>query len=431
MKVVFVSAILPFPVDAGKKVVVSGILSYLVGRYGSGNVTYVLLGGSTTEALQRADMPCKCVVFGQPGSLYRLWNTLWFALVKRTKSIQESMLYSARLGRDLRATLDEIGPDLVICDTFRTGQFFERLQRPGSRYVLYMDDLFSIRYERMLGVLSRFPDAQLNVLGNFSRFVPAPLRLLARTRAAQKLLLRLEQRLVEKREKACVRWFDTALLINEQEAEHLGKETGLPSIQTVKPLLANTVMNSDRDYGGDPTFVFLGDLSLPHNRFSIGHFIENQMDQIIEEMPDFRLRIVGKGADSDLLRLAKKYEGFVIVEGFVEDLEEVFDTSCAMIAPLLFGSGVKIKTLEALSRGLPILSTSYGVEGVRVTNGVNCLVEENIGRYPQLMSALTDVDYNQSISRGAQKLYRESYGKEQVSREYDLLFGDGRTVAQD
>ncbi len=421
-KVVFVSAILPYPIDAGKKVVVSGILSYLVERYGSDNVTYVLLGGSTTEALQKADMPCKCLVFGQPRLLTRLWNSLWFVTMKRTKSIQESMLYSAKLGRNLRTTLDKIGPDLVVCDTFRTGQFFETPHRPDSKYVLYMDDLFSIRYERMLGVLSRFPNAQLNVLGNFSRFVPAPLRLLARTRAAQKLLLRLEQRLVEKRERDCVRWFDTSLLINEQEAEHLRKETGLPSIQTVKPLFANTVTNSGRDYDGEPEFVFLGDLSLPHNRFSIGYFIENQMGRVLEEMPDSRLRIVGKGADSDLLQLAEKYGRSVTIEGFVENLEEVFDTSCAMVAPLLFGSGVKIKTLEALSRGLPILSTSYGVEGVRVTNGVNCLVEENVERYPQLMAALTDVDYNQSISRGAQKLYRESYDKKQVSREYALLF---------
>ena len=422
-KVVFVSAILPYPVDAGKKVVVSGILSYLVERYGSDNVTYVLLGGSTTEALQKAAMPCKYFVFRQPKLVARLWNTLWFAIVKRTKSIQESMLYSVQLGQNLRTALDKIGPDLVVCDTFRTGQFFETSQRPDSKYVLYMDDLFSIRYERMLGVLSRFPDAQLNVLGNFSRFIPAPLRLLVRTRAVQKLLLRLEQRLVEKRERACVRWFDAALLINEQEAEHLRKETGLPSIQTVKPLLSNLAASTDRGYTGDPEFVFLGDLRLPHNRFSIGYFIENQMGRILEEMPDFRLRIVGKGADNDLLRLAEKYGRFVTVEGFVENLEEVFDTSCAMVAPLLFGSGVKIKTLEALSRGLPVLSTSYGVEGVRVTNGINCLVEENLERYPQLMAALTNVDYNRSISCEAQRLYRASYDREPVLQEYELLFG--------
>ena len=423
-KVVFVSAVLPYPVDAGKKVVVSGILSYLVGRYGAKNVVYILLGGATDEVLQKADMPCECVVFGQPDFLHRLWNVLWHVTVKKAKSIQESMLYSPRLGQDLRAAVARVGPDLIICDTFRTGQFFETAGRPEGGYILYMDDLFSLRYARMLDVLSRFHDAELNVLGNFSRFIPSFLRSLIRPRSVQKLLLRLEKKLVEKRERACVEWFDVSLLINRDEAKLLRKETGFSSIQTIKPLLANTARSTDRSYGGSREFVFLGDLSLPHNRFSIGYLIENQMGRILEEMPDFRLRIVGKGADNDLLRLAEKYGRSVTVEGFVENLEEVFDTSCAMVAPLLFGSGVKIKTLEALSRGLPILSTSYGVEGVRVTNGVNCLVEENVERYPQLMAALTDVDYNQSISRGARNLYSNSYATEQVVQEYDLLFAN-------
>jgi glycosyltransferase involved in cell wall biosynthesis len=422
-KVVFISAVLPYPVDAGKKVVVSGILSYLVERYGVKSVTYILLGGATDEMLQKADMPCECVVFEQPGLLYRLWNVLWCAAIRRAKSIQESMLYSPKLGKDLQATVAKIDPDLIICDTFRTGQFFENIGRPKGTYVLYMDDLFSLRYTRMLGVLSRFHGADLNVLGNFSRFIPAPLRSLIRPRFAQKLLLRLERRLVEKRERTCVRWFDTSLLINKEEAELLREETGVSSIQTVKPLLSNPTMNTDRGYNGNPEFVFLGDLSLPHNRFSIGYFIEKQMEQIIKEIPEFRLRVIGKGADDDLLRLVERYKGSITVEGFVEDLEEVFDASCAMLIPLLFGSGVKIKTLEALSRGIPILSTSYGVEGISVTNEVDCLVEDNIDRYPHLMSTLINVDYNHSISSGARRLYHGSYSKEQILREYEPLFG--------
>ena len=430
-KVVFVSAVLPFPVDAGKKVVVSGILSYLVERYGAKNITYILLGGATEEMLQKADMPCECVVFEQPGLLYRLWNVLWRAAITRAKSIQESMLYSPKLGKNLQATVAEIDPDLIICDTFRTGQFFENNRRPKGDYILYMDDLFSLRYARMLGVLSRFPGAELNVLGNFSRFIPAPLRLLIRSSLLQKLLLKLERRLVEKRERACVRWFDTTLLINREEAELLRKETGLSSIWTVKPLLSNIAKETGRGYNGNPEFVFLGDLSLPHNRFSIGHFIEEQMDHILKEIPGFRLHIIGKGADNGLLRLVERYKSSITVEGFVDDLEEVFDASCAMVVPLLFGSGVKIKTLEALSRGLPTLTTSYGVEGIQVTNEVDCLVEDDIERYSQLMSSLTNVDYNRNISRGARNLYRGNYSREQVLREYDLLFGDERKPAKE
>ena len=373
--------------------------------------------------LLEADMPCKCVVFEQPGFLCRLWNVLWYVMIKSAKSIQESMLYSSKLGKILRAFVAETGPDLIICDTFRTGQFFEKIRRPKGVYILYMDDLFSLRYARMLDILSRFRNAELNVLGNFSRFVPASLRPLIRSRLVQKLLLRSERRLVEKRERTCVQWFDKSLLINGDEAELLRKETGLPSIQTIKPLLSNPTTDTNRGYHRNLEFVFLGDLSIPHNQFSISHFIENYMGRTIEKIPGIELRIIGRGADDELLRLVEQYKGSVTVEGFVEDLEAVFYNSCAMIIPLLFGSGVKIKTLEALSRGVPILSTSYGVEGISVTSGVNCLVEDDVSRYPRLMSNFTDVGYNQSISRGARNLYRDVYSKKRILYEYDALFG--------
>ena len=115
-----------------------------------------------------------------------------------------------------------------------------------------------------------------------------------------------------------------------------------------------------RRYGGEPVFVFLGALNLPHNQFSIVHFIECQMDKIIKKMPGARLRIIGRDGSSELNKLAEKYRGSVVVEGFVEDLDAVFRESCAMVIPLLFGSGVKIKTLEAISRGLPVISTDFG-----------------------------------------------------------------------
>lgn len=427
-KVVFVSTILPFPVDAGKKVVVSGILNYLVGRYGAENVTYVLLDSSEDGLPGKAAMPCEYIVLKQPSLPHRLWNLLWSVAIKRVKSIQESMLFSEGLGRDLRAVVGGIDPDLIVCDTFRVGQFFETGGRPQGSYVLYMDDLFSIRYARMLGVLARFPDAQLNVLGNFARFIPGPARFLVRSGFVQKLLLRVERRLVEKRERDCVRWFDTTLLINAEESSLLRRETGNPSVRTIKPLFssANATPDAARNYDGDPVFVFLGDLSLPHNRFSIAHFIETQMDRATAEIPNVRLRIIGKGADKELLRLVGRYESAISVEGFVEDLAAVFDSSCAMLIPLLFGSGVKIKTLEALSRGLPILSTSYGVEGISVTHGVNGLVEDDIDQYPRMMSALTEVNYNDDLSREARRLYLDNYSRERVLREYDSLFGGDR-----
>jgi len=429
-KVVFASTVFPLPIDNGKKLVIWGILKYLIELYGAEQVTYVLLG-SENKASSITRLPCKCVVLGKPSTLYRVRNILWYALVRRSKSIQELMIYSQELGRTLHAIIAGIGPDLVVCDTFRTGQFLETHERTKSTYVLYMDDLFSVRYQKTLDVLRRFPRARMNLLGNFAHFVPPLLRPLVRPGFMQKWILRLEMRLAEKRERNCVSWFDTCLLINRDEAAALREKTGHPSIHTVKPLLESYGSGSPRRYTGEPVFVFLGALNVPHNHFSIVHFIESCMDEIMERIPGVRLRVIGRGRSDKLIELADRYAGVVSLEGFVEDLDAVFGESCAMIIPLLFGSGVKIKTLEALSRSLPIISTDFGVEGIPVTNTVNCVIENDIAQYPRLMSAATDVNYNSAISKAARQFYYEHYSEGQVFKEYGSLLGTDNDVSSD
>jgi|SRR5215203_474252 len=423
-RIVFISTILPFPVDTGKRVVLSGILKYLCERYGAEGVTYVLLGDPRDQGYSRKAMPCELLVVKRPSILAQLWSVLWFVFAKREKSIQESMLYSAGLGRELRALVGSLDPALVVCDTFRVGQFFETEERPDGSYFLYMDDLFSVRYGKMLEVLARYPRAHLDPLGNFAQFVPSPLRRLTQPRSVQKWLLKAEQKRVEKRERGCVKWFDKTLLINKEEADLLQRKAQRPSIQTIKPFLPDAEREVTRRYDGSPVFIMLGALNIPHNQFSVTYFLESQMDKIMDKIPGVRVRVIGRGATDELLRLAAEYEQNVSVEGYVDDLESIFSEACAMIVPLLFGSGVKIKTLEAFARALPVISTTYGTEGIPVEDQINCVVEDDITRYPAAMTELLDIDVNAEFSRQAYKLYRENYSRDRLLQEYDAIFGE-------
>lgn len=209
----------------------------------------------------------------KPKAWTQIRNALWSSLVTRRKSIQESMLYSDSLKQRLHALVAELEPDLVIYDTLRIGQFFETEERVGGRHILYMDDLFSVRYARMLEVLDRFSDADLNPLGNFARMIPAFLRPFVQLGWLKRALLRLERSLIERREIACVRWFDRNLLISAEEVARL--KGMIPSatrpIEEIKPLMKEQ-QAANRAFKGEPTFVFLGALNIPHNEYSLIHF---------------------------------------------------------------------------------------------------------------------------------------------------------------
>jgi hypothetical protein len=90
-KVIFISTVLPTPVDTGKSVVLSGILEYLFKRYSAERVTYLLLGGSNDERSLEKQMPCRLLTFDKPRVIDQLCSVFWLGLMKRTKSVQELM----------------------------------------------------------------------------------------------------------------------------------------------------------------------------------------------------------------------------------------------------------------------------------------------------------------------------------------------------
>jgi glycosyltransferase involved in cell wall biosynthesis len=334
------------------------------------------------------------------------------------------MLFSTGIRKKITEIIDSYQPELIIADTLRTGQFIEDYDKSHATKILYMDDLFSIRYKKMISVIETYRHVHTNPLGSFSRFVPKYFGKIAEIKWFQKKLLAFESRVIEKRERQIVNYFHKSLLINKNEVEHLKQQTNRSNIYEIRPLL-NQTSSSSRRYRGSKDFIFLGALDLPQNDISLIYFIESQIDNIIKQIPEFKLRIIGKNPSAKLLSLSVKYKDYIVLEGYVEDLSELFETCCAQIIPLLFGSGVKLKTLEAFSLGLPVISTEYGVEGINVQNRIHCIIENNLGQFPEIMREVCDCELNLSLSNNSKKLFAEQYSKQTVFELYDRLFNRG------
>lgn len=102
----------------------------------------------------------------------------------------------------------------------------------------------------------------------------------------------------------------------------------------------------------------IGSLSWEPTRLGMTWF----MRQARPHMANTPLTVIGKGASSSLeLLLANDPQATAL--GFVADLEPYYENAKCFIAPLLDGSGIKIKILNALARGVPVVTTSVGIEG--------------------------------------------------------------------
>jgi glycosyltransferase involved in cell wall biosynthesis len=86
-----------------------------------------------------------------------------------------------------------------------------------------------------------------------------------------------------------------------------------------------------------------------------------------ERSPDARLEVVGARPPADIRELDGK-DG-VRVHGFVEDLDAVLPAISACVIPLFIGSGVRIKVLELIARGIPCVGTPVGLQGLMPLDG--------------------------------------------------------------
>lgn len=158
---------------------------------------------------------------------------------------------------------------------------------------------------------------------------------------------------------------------------HLGddKQLELPDLQ-----YANT----------EKKLMYVGFLGWEPNTQGLLWFIEQVWPRLVERHPDLRFDIVGKGPDERLQAAAAMWDG-ICLKGFVPDLQEIYNDARVSVAPLLFGSGMKVKVLDAMARGMPTVTTSVGAEGIDIEPGTHMLVaDEPIEMATQIERLLSD-----------------------------------------
>ncbi len=159
----------------------------------------------------------------------------------------------------------------------------------------------------------------------------------------------------------------------------------------------------------EKALTFIGTLSWEPNIDGICWFINNCWPGIQQKHPDCILYVLGKNPDERIKKAAAK-QTQIIFTGFVENLDTYLQKTRAYIAPLRFGSGMKVKVLEGLYRGTPCVTTSVGAEGLKIRNGEEILIsDEAKGFAENCVTLLEDELLWNKLSSNARKIAKNEY----------------------
>jgi O-antigen biosynthesis protein len=167
--------------------------------------------------------------------------------------------------------------------------------------------------------------------------------------------------------------------------------------------------------------LFVGGFTHTPNVDAVLWFVENVFPAVRKQHPDIQFIIVGSNMPSNIADLGSDN---IIIKGFVSDdeLKELYAGVQIAIMPLRYGAGLKGKTVEAMSKGIPLVSTSFGLEGIQGIEHLltACDKEEEFAR--AIIDLYDNTNKLQQLSAEIVKYAKRHFTKDSAKMFFESIF---------
>lgn len=384
MRILMLTLVAPYPPDSGPKVKTYNLLQYLGRRH---DVTLVSLVRSERERAHAESLRGLCREVYTVPFQRSLRRDAWY--LARSLLRGESFIIQRDAAPELETLLNDLTQrekfDIIHADQLNMARFAVRL-RGGAR------------------VLDEH-NAVWTIVARMARQTSLP---------PKRLLLELEARRLRRYEGAICNRFDAVLTVSEPDRRFLE----LAAAESGVGLPPTTVIPIAVDARGSPpvrrvatprTILSMATMFWPPNVEGVLWFAKAVYPLVKREAPEVNFAIVGARPPASVRRLAD-LDPSIKVTGYVEDPQPYLEQTAALIVPVHAGGGMRVKILEALARGLPIVSTTIGYEGIDLIPGEHLLVGDTPEDFAAaLIRILRDPALGRRLATAGRRLAEERY----------------------
>ena len=212
--------------------------------------------------------------------------------------------------------------------------------------------------------------------------------------------------------------FDCCILVNEKDRKILEKDIHIPL--EVIPNGVDTFYFRNSSPEGEVRLVFLGDMSTPPNNDAVKYFVENIYPEVLKEQ-SVKFYVVGRNPSAYIITL--KDDSNIIVTGSVDDVRKYLTKGSIFVTPMISGTGIKNKILEAMSMELPVISTSCGISGINGENRVHFLLADTPDEFKDnILKLIHDEKLREKIGSEARIFVENNYSwKTSMTKLDDII----------
>lgn len=217
----------------------------------------------------------------------------------------------------------------------------------------------------------------------------------------------------DRNEIAMLNLYDEVITLSPIDAQKL-KDAGVRVPVDSSFAIIDSSKDIQEDKGDGKRLTFIGPEVHNPNFVGVTWFLENCWELLKKKCPEMQFDIIGNWTEARKEEYSAKYNGVHFL-GFVDDLYAAIKDS-TMIVPITIGSGIRMKILEASSKGVPFVSTSVGAEGIPVTHGKDCFVADTPEAFVESILKLQNPDLRRQFAMNANRMVREHYSLEALRK---------------
>lgn len=196
--------------------------------------------------------------------------------------------------------------------------------------------------------------------------------------------------------------------------EHSGKVSAIPNCINVDEYQSLQAVPAPNQ------MIFSGPFRYFANYEAMQWFVSKVFPKVLEQVPDARLLITGDHAGLTLPPAPN-----VALTGYVQDIKSLMASSWISVAPLLSGGGTRLKILESMAAGTPVIATSKGAEGLDAVPDEHLLIADTPDAFAnQVINTLANRGTRDRLSINGKRLVNEKYNWETILPRFLQLVED-------
>lgn len=399
MRILYLSQLVPYPPTAGPKVRSYHVLQYLAEAGHDVTLVAFRRHDDTPDAIAHMAQICDEVhTVLMPRARHRDAAFLLKSVIANTPFLIERDTVGA-MTRLIRRLVAQTRFDAVHADQL----WMARYALAARRFAAYTPQLVLDKHNAVYLIPQRLVEGETN--------------------RPKKTLLQLEARKMARFELETCAQFDKVVWVTDEDRAALTQISNNgwhPSGPTI-PICVDASARAPIAVKPDAHRVtFLGGLHWPPNARGILWFADHVWPQILSQVPDAVLTVIGRDPP-DGLRAPRHRR--IEVTGFVDDLTRYLQETAVFTVPLHAGGGMRVKIVDAWSWGLPIVSTRIGAEGIQYSEGTDIFIADKPAAFAQAtVDLLTSFSLREKIGKAGRLAFENQYDWHVVYHDWDAIY---------